>query len=64
MGDLGRVENGGERTSALGSELVIPKTVSEAQGGNGERAGVSMGADRKANSCLRLRPMEELAALL
>ena len=50
MGDLGRVENGGERTSALGSELVIPKTESEAQGGNVERAGVSMGADTKENT--------------
>ena len=43
MGDLGRVENGSERSDTLGFELVTLKTASDGQGGNGERANVSTG---------------------
>ena len=49
MSDLRLVEDGSERTGALGSDLVVLETASEGQDGNGERVGVSMGADTKAN---------------
>ena len=43
-------EDGGERGSALVSDNIVPNTASEGQDGNGERVGVSMGADTKANT--------------
>ena len=49
--DLRLLEDGGERGGALGSDVVAPETASEGQDGNGERVGVSMGADTKANMC-------------
>ena len=45
--DLRLFEDGGERGSALGSDVVARNTASEGQDGNCERVGVSMGADRK-----------------
>ena len=48
--DLRLFEDGGERGSALGSDVVARNTASKGQDGNGERVGVSMGADRKANT--------------
>ena len=48
--DLRLFEDGGERCSALGSDVVVPNTASEGQDGNSERVGVSTGADRKANT--------------
>ena len=49
--DLRLLEDCGKRRGALGSEAVVRDAVSEGQDGNGERVGVSMGADRKANAC-------------
>ena len=52
-GDLRLLEDGGERGGAIlkvVSDLVVPQTVSEEQSGDGERAGVSMGVDIKANT--------------
>jgi len=48
--DLRLFEDGGERGSALGSDVVARNTASEGQDGNCERVGVSMGADTKANT--------------
>ena len=48
--DLRLFEDGRERGSALGSDVVARNTASKGQDGNGERVGVSMGADRKANA--------------
>ena len=53
--DLCLLEDGGERGDALGSDVVAPNTASEGQDGNDERVGVSMGADRKANTWGRRR---------
>ena len=50
LGDSRLFEDGGERGSALGSNVVARNTASEGQDQNGERVGVSMGADRKANT--------------
>jgi hypothetical protein len=50
VGDLRLLEDGGERGGALNSDLVVPQTESEEQSGDGERSGVSMGVDRKANT--------------
>eukprot|EP00964_Phaeocystis_antarctica_P008679 scaffold4697_cov58-Phaeocystis_antarctica.AAC.5 len=51
IGDHRLVEDGGERSDALVSDAVASETASEGQDGNGERVGMSMGADRKANTC-------------
>ena len=48
--DLRLFEDGGERRGALGSDAVVRDAVSEGQDGNGERVGVSTGADTKANT--------------
>ena len=48
--DLRLFEDGGERGGALGPDAVVRDTASEGQDGNGERVGVSTGADTKANA--------------
>ena len=48
--DLRLLEDGGERGGALGSDVVVCDAASEGQDGNGERVGVSTGADREANT--------------
>ena len=50
MSDLRLLEDGGEREGALVSDPVSSETASEGWGGNGERVGVSMGIDTKANT--------------
>ena len=50
VGDLGLLEDGGERGCALGSDVVVVETVQERQSRDGWRAGVSAGADTKANT--------------
>ena len=45
VGDLRLVEDGNERNNALVFDAVASETASEGQDGNGEREGVSMGAD-------------------
>ena len=50
VGDLRLLEDGSERGGALGSYAVEVETASEGQNGNGESAGVSMGADRRVNT--------------
>jgi hypothetical protein len=45
MGDHRLFEDGSERGGALVSDLVASETASEGWGGDGERVGVSMGAD-------------------
>ena len=47
--NLRLLEDGSERGGALGSDIVAFETVSEWWGGDGERVGVSMGADTRAN---------------
>jgi len=49
LGDLRLLEDGGEREGALNSDLVVSETASEGWGGDGERVGVSMGADKKTS---------------
>ena len=49
-GDLGLLEHGSERRGALVSDAVVAETAKERQSGDGERAGVSAGADTKANA--------------
>jgi len=48
MGDHRLLEDGGERSGALGSNAIAFKTASEGWGGDGERVGVSMGIDTNA----------------
>ena len=55
IGDLRLVEDGSQRSGALGFDAVAFETASEGQDGNGERVGVSMGADTKANALGRRR---------
>ena len=50
MGDPRLLEDGGERGHVLGSDVVVCDAAKEGQGGNGERVGVSTGADKKANT--------------
>jgi hypothetical protein len=50
IGDMRLLEAGGERGGALVSDLVVLQTVSEEQSEDGERSGVSMGIDTKANT--------------
>jgi hypothetical protein len=50
LGDLRLLEDGGERGGALVSDLVASETASEGWDGDGERVGVSMGIDRKADT--------------
>jgi hypothetical protein len=45
VGDLRLLEDGSERSGALGSDLVVSETMSEGWSGDGERVGVSMGTD-------------------
>ena len=55
VGDLRLLENGSERGGAPVSDVVTGETASEGWGGDGERVGVSMGIDRKANTFGRHR---------
>ena len=48
MLDLRLLEDGGELGGALGSDVVACHAASEGPEGNGERVGVSTGADAKA----------------
>jgi len=57
VGDLRLLEDGGERGGALVSEYVPPQTASGGWGGDGERVGVSVGIDRKANTLGRRRTL-------
>ena len=50
IGDLRVLEDNSERGGALVSDEVVPETASKGQDGDGERVGVSTGADRKANA--------------
>ena len=50
LGDSRLFEDGSERGGALVSDVVAAETAGEGQDGTGERVGVSMGADRKANA--------------
>ena len=50
VGDLRLVEDSSERGGTSVSDVVLPETASEGQDGNGERVGVSMGADKKASA--------------
>ena len=55
VGDLRLLEDGSQRSGALGSDVVAAETASKGQDGNSERVGVSMGADTKANALRRRR---------
>ena len=50
VGDLGLLEDGSELGDALVSDPVVANTAKERQSGDGERAGVSAGADTRANT--------------
>ena len=50
IGDLRLLEDGSERSDALVSDLIQLKTASKERGGNGGRASVSTGADKKSNA--------------
>ena len=50
LADLGLLEDGSELGDALDSDLVDAETAKERQSGDGERAGMSAGADTKANT--------------
>ena len=62
LGDLRLLEDCGERGGALGSDVVAFETASEGWDGDGERVGVSMGADTTANTW-RGVPRERTALL-
>jgi hypothetical protein len=57
MGDHRLFEDGSERGGALVADRVASETASERWGGDGERVGVSMGIDRKANTLGRQRTL-------
>ena len=50
VGDHRLLEDGGKRGGAFGSDVVASETASEEWDGDGERVGVSTGADTKANT--------------
>jgi len=50
IGDLRLLEDGDERSGALSSDEIASETASEEQSRDGERSGVSMGADRAPNT--------------
>ena len=50
IGDLRLLEDGGERSGPLGSDVVAAETASDGQSEDGERAGMSTGIDGKANT--------------
>ena len=62
-GNLCLLEDGCERGGALVSDAVAADTAGEGQGGSGERACVSMGADRKANTWGVVAHSNEVTAL-
>ena len=72
MRDLCLLEDGGERGGALVSDRVASETAIDGWSGDGERVGVSMGIDRKANTravahfrlviCVSLRMAESAEA--
>ena len=55
LGDLRLLEDGGELRSALGYDAVSTEPVNERWSGDGERSGVSRGADTKANAWWSVR---------
>ena len=55
VGDHRLLEDGCEHGGALVSDIVAPETASEGWDGDGERIGMSMGADTKANTTGRRR---------
>ena len=50
LGDSRLFEDGSECGGALGSDFVLIEAAKHGGGWGGERRGVSMGADRKANT--------------
>ena len=50
FGDLRLLEDGSERGGAVGSDVVARETVNERRNEDGATAGVSRGADEKANT--------------
>ena len=54
-GDLRLLEDGGECGGASVSDVVAVETAKHGRGRGGERPGVSMGADTKANTSGRRR---------
>ena len=63
LGDLRLLEDGGELRGALGSDVVLPETVNERRGEDGETEGVSRGADTKANTLGAAAHSSEVTAL-
>ena len=55
VGDHRLLEDGGERGGAHDSDVVAFETASEGWDGDGERVGVSTGADTKANTQAPIR---------
>ena len=55
-GDHSLLEDGGKRGGALGPDVVAIEAAKHGGGWDGERQGVSMGADTKANALVRERP--------
>ena len=53
--DLRLLEDGGERGGALGSDAVVRDAASNGRDGNGDRVGMPMGNDVKANARARQR---------
>ena len=56
VGDLRLLEDGGERGGALVSDMVVVETAGEERSEYGERVGVSMGIDTKANTRAAAHP--------
>ena len=50
VGDLRLLEDGGERRGALGSDAVVSEPVNERTDKDGQKSGVSRGADTKSNT--------------
>ena len=55
LGDLRLLENGGELRGILGSDLVEAETVTAGWSEDGQKSGVSAGADIKANAWQAVR---------
>ena len=49
VGDVGLLEDGCECRGALSSDLVVAETATEGWSEDGQKSGVSAGADTKAN---------------
>ena len=63
LGDLRLLEDGGELRGTLGSDVVEAEPVNKRWSENGQKSGMSSGADTKANTWAAAAHLSEVTAL-